>query len=83
MGNTDEKTTFEEKGQRTSSEDAQRLEDAGRRMSTADELTALSGIEDTAASKAAWLFTLTISLGNFLFGILPLTVTMRLLLTIA
>ncbi len=83
MGNADEKTTFDEKPLRNSSEDAQRLEDAGRRMSTADELTALSGIEDTAASKAAWLITITISLGNFLFGILPPTVTIRLQLTSA
>lgn len=28
----------------------------------------LSGIEETAASKAAWLISITVSIGGFLFG---------------
>lgn len=44
------------------------IEDAQRRPSVADEITELSGIEATAASSAAWLITVTVSLGNFLFG---------------
>ncbi|CAK1360802.1 Myo-inositol transporter 1 [Cercospora beticola] len=35
---------------------------------TFDEITALSGIEATAASRAAWLISITVSLGGFLFG---------------
>lgn len=34
----------------------------------AEELTELSGIEATAASKAAWLICITVSLGGLLFG---------------
>lgn len=30
--------------------------------------SALAGVEETATSKAAWLITLTVSLGGFLFG---------------
>ena len=39
-----------------------------RRQSTSEELVELSGIEATAASKAAWLISMTVSLGGFLFG---------------
>ena len=39
-----------------------------RRNSSAEEVTQLSGIEATAASKAAWLISITVSLGGFLFG---------------
>lgn len=39
-----------------------------RRLSVAEEVTELSGIEATAASKAAWLISLTISQAGFLFG---------------
>ncbi|PPJ58306.1 hypothetical protein CBER1_04510 [Cercospora berteroae] len=35
---------------------------------TFDEITALSGNEATAASSAAWLISITVSLGGFLFG---------------
>lgn len=35
-----------------------------------DNASILAGIEETATSKAAWLITLTVSLGGFLFGIL-------------
>lgn len=34
----------------------------------ASDLTALSSIEATAASKAAWLISITVSIGGFLFG---------------
>lgn len=40
----------------------------GRRKSTAEEVTELSSIEATAASKAAWLISITVSTGGFLFG---------------
>lgn len=43
-------------------------EDVLRRASTSEEITELSGIEATAASKAAWLISLTVSIGGFLFG---------------
>ena len=39
-----------------------------RRKSTSEEVTELSGIEATAASKAAWLISATVSIGGFLFG---------------
>ena len=39
-----------------------------RRLSTAEEVTELSGIEATAASSAAWLISITVSIGGFLFG---------------
>lgn len=32
------------------------------------DMSALDRIEDTATSRAAWLITLTVSLGGFLFG---------------
>lgn len=46
-------------------EDAEHSE---RRQSISDDLTAMSGIEATAASTAAWLISVTVSLGGFLFG---------------
>lgn len=45
--------------------------DTERRHSTADEIVDLSGIEATAASSAAWLIAITVSIGNFLFGQSP------------
>lgn len=45
-------------------------EHAGRRKSVSEEATELSGIEATAASKAAWLISITVSIGGFLFGAL-------------
>jgi hypothetical protein len=36
-----------------------------------DEITALSSIEAAAASKAAWLISVTVSLGGLLFGMSP------------
>lgn len=40
----------------------------GSRASVAEEVLDLSGIEATAASKAAWLISLTISQAGLLFG---------------
>lgn len=54
------------------SQRADELENGGRRLSTAEEVTMLSEIEATAASKAAWLISITVSLGGFLFGWLSL-----------
>jgi MFS transporter, SP family, solute carrier family 2 (myo-inositol transporter), member 13 len=44
------------------------VENVERRASVAEEITELSGIEATAASKAAWLISITVSIGGFLFG---------------
>lgn len=44
------------------------VENIERRRSTTDEIVDLSGIENEAASKAAWLISLTVSIGGFLFG---------------
>lgn len=35
---------------------------------TFEKIEELSNIEETAASRAAWLISLTVSLGGFLFG---------------
>lgn len=43
-------------------------EKSSRRASVAEEVLDLSGIEATAASKAAWLISLTISQAGLLFG---------------
>ena len=62
---TSEKPTWSEKEQTWSGTDSGvQIEDAGRRLSTADEVTELSGIEATAASKAAWLISITVSMGG-------------------
>lgn len=44
------------------------VETIERRKSTSEEVTELSGIEETAASTAAWLISITVSIGGFLFG---------------
>lgn len=44
------------------------VETVERRKSVSEEATELSGIEATAASRAAWLIALTVSIGGFLFG---------------
>ena len=46
----------------------ERIEDISHAKEHADELAELSGIEATAASKAAWLISITVSLGGLLFG---------------
>ena len=62
---TSEKPTWSEKEQSWSGTDSNvQIEDAGRRLSTAEEVTELSGIEATAASKAAWLISITVSMGG-------------------
>jgi hypothetical protein len=48
---------------------ADQVEAVERRKSTSEELTELSGIEATAASTAAWLISITVSIGGFLFGV--------------
>lgn len=58
-------THDEKKGQQWTTEE--QIEDLKDRE-TFDEITALSGIEATAASRAAWLISITVSLGGFLFG---------------
>lgn len=60
--------SYAEKVESVSSTSDQHLEDAGRSQSTAQEITELSNIEATAASKAAWIISITVSLGGFLFG---------------
>lgn len=44
------------------------IEDADLKAGLPSDVTELSAIEATAASTAAWLITLTVSLGGFLFG---------------
>ncbi|KAF2176578.1 putative transporter [Zopfia rhizophila CBS 207.26] len=49
-------------------DNAHKIEDITTAHDHADAITELSGIEATAASKAAWLISLTVSLGGLLFG---------------
>ncbi|KAF2854699.1 myo-inositol transporter [Plenodomus tracheiphilus IPT5] len=44
------------------------IEDVSAAREHADQIALLSGIEATAASKAAWLISVTVSLGGLLFG---------------
>jgi SP family myo-inositol transporter-like MFS transporter 13 len=46
----------------------ERIEDISHAKEHAEQLAELSGIEATAASKAAWLISITVSLGGLLFG---------------
>jgi len=46
----------------------EQIENVERRQSKVEEIIDLSGIEATAASKAAWLISITVSIGGFLFG---------------
>lgn len=46
------------------------IEDADLKAGIPSDVTALSAIEATAASTAAWLITLIVSLGGFLFGMI-------------
>lgn len=66
MATHTEKNLFDEKHRDWDSEE--HVEVAGSSNSTAAEVTELSGIEATAASTAAWLISVTVSLGGFLFG---------------
>lgn len=64
-----EKKVIGEKASEISSLSDEQIEIAAeRRQSTVDEVTELSAIEATAASKAAWLISVTVSTGGFLFG---------------
>jgi SP family myo-inositol transporter-like MFS transporter 13 len=45
-----------------------KIEDITTAREHADQIANLSGIEATAASKAAWLISMTVSLGGLLFG---------------
>lgn len=61
-----EKDLFGEK-QWDASSDAH-IEEVKGTATVTDEVTELSAIEATAASTAAWLISVTVSLGGFLFG---------------
>ena len=54
----------------TKSIEDEQVERVERKDSVSDTITDLSGIEATAASKAAWLISITVSIGGFLFGLL-------------
>lgn len=60
-----EKNTWEEKRNEWDGNSGEQIE---RRQSTAEEVTELSAIEGTAASRAAWLISVTVYMGGFLFG---------------
>lgn len=63
----DEKTDFRDvKVDPHSSQE--KIEDVSHAKEHADHLAELSGIEATAASRAAWLISITVSLGGLLFG---------------
>ena len=64
---------FYEKDVKRSEPTSEKLEDVTveRRGSTAEQVLELSQIEATAASRAAWLLSATVSLGGLLFGMLP------------
>lgn len=46
----------------------EKIEDVSNAKEHADRLAELSGIEATDASRAAWLISITVSLGGLLFG---------------
>lgn len=52
----------------TRSESIDKVEDISSAREHAARIAELSGIEATAASKAAWLISITVSLGGLLFG---------------
>ena len=52
----------------TRSESIDKVEDISSAREHATQIAELSGIESTAASKAAWLISITVSLGGLLFG---------------
>ncbi|KAI5360262.1 putative major facilitator, sugar transporter, major facilitator superfamily [Septoria linicola] len=61
-------TLTDEKKQQQWTTHQEDVEEADLKKGIYDEQSALSSIKDTAASKAAWLITLPVSLGGFLFG---------------
>lgn len=63
-----EKTSFDEKkDMKIDNSTTDRIEDVSE-SEHAQHLAELSSIEATAASKAAWLISITVSLGGLLFG---------------
>lgn len=66
---TNHKSFDDEKAEFPDKQSVDYVETGGRRRSSvAEEATELSAIEATAASKAAWLISATVSIGGFLFG---------------
>ena len=61
-----ENSLDEKKGIKFESSTTDKIEDVSE--SHAQRLAELSSIEATAASKAAWLISITVSLGGLLFG---------------
>jgi SP family myo-inositol transporter-like MFS transporter 13 len=55
----------------TRSDSIDKIEDISTAREHAEQIAQLSGIEATAASKAAWLISITVSLGGLLFGTTP------------
>jgi MFS transporter, SP family, solute carrier family 2 (myo-inositol transporter), member 13 len=49
-------------------ESTDKIEDISNAREHAEQIAQLSGIEATAASRAAWLISITVSLGGLLFG---------------
>lgn len=49
-------------------ESTDKIEDISNAGNYAEQIAELSGIEATAASKTAWLISITVSLGGLLFG---------------
>lgn len=56
----------------TKSETIEQIE-TKREGTTHEQIEELSALEATAASKAAWLISITVSLGGLLFGMAPST----------
>lgn len=55
----------------------ERVEDADLKAGLTSDVTELSAIEATAASTAAWLISITVSLGGFLFGMNKASITSK------
>jgi SP family myo-inositol transporter-like MFS transporter 13 len=52
--------------------DKDHIETIEHSKTISEQATELSGIEATAASKTAWLISITVSIGGFLFGMSPI-----------
>lgn len=62
---TEKDIVFDEKKLGSDASDSEIQEEhVERRKSVSEEVTELSGIEATAASRAAWLIAITVSLGG-------------------
>ena len=64
---SDARSLDEKKGIKFGDSTTDKIEDVSD-SAYAEHLANLSGIEATAASKAAWLISITVSLGGLLFG---------------